>query len=365
MVGESTSLLPDYFDTSTVVASPDDIFSILEALEGVSDDFTAFTQSHRRIVAPKKTSVVICTGGARGGVFTQKQETKGGVGVSPSPDQEGCENSDGIKMSHVTVERNRRKQMNEHLTVLGFLELLLVNYKCTSHSSIFFFCASLRAIPTAGSSMPGSIRAAETLLSAPRRPRADLGVCRVFVFWKCEEVKTSARGLLGTDLDRSLQTSSKLSNLTTRPALFHRDSSRAHAHRRCSSIVAVFSPDPRRSSASLISGAPLLLRFQPSRPSISSLQTRPSISSLQTADFCRFHSDFTSISVDFSLQTVDLFSTNPGTSFSLTRFRISRAEFLKSEVSMNAYLKSECLIRIVGFLSMIEWFQFRIINMYA
>ncbi|KAL4572511.1 hypothetical protein LXL04_019290 [Taraxacum kok-saghyz] len=62
----------------------------------------------------------------------------------------------------------------------------------------------------------------------------------------------------------------------------------AHAHRRCSSI-AVFSPDRRPSSVSLISGAPLLhtnLRFQPSRPPVSAY--RPPIS----ADFCRFHFDF-------------------------------------------------------------------------
>ncbi|KAL4585851.1 hypothetical protein LXL04_010477 [Taraxacum kok-saghyz] len=58
-----------------------------------------------------------------------------------------------------------------------------------------------------------NILAAQPLLSAPHRPRADIGVCRVFDFWKCEEVKTSARGLLGTDLDRSLQTSSKATHI--------------------------------------------------------------------------------------------------------------------------------------------------------
>ncbi|KAL4584006.1 hypothetical protein LXL04_008594 [Taraxacum kok-saghyz] len=64
----------------------------------------------------------------------------------------------------------------------------------------------------------------------------------------------------------------------------------AHAHRRCSSI-AVFGPDRRPSSASLISGAPLLhtnLRFQPSRPPVSAY--RPPISADFTLISLRFQS---------------------------------------------------------------------------
>ena len=124
MVGES-SLLPNFFDTSTVVASPDDIFSILEALEGVSDDFTAFTPpdcsakkdvDHNlyRLASQKSTSnssgvqeLVEAEAAELETAFSPKSKKHKVVSPSPAVDQEGCENSNGIKMSHVTVERNR------------------------------------------------------------------------------------------------------------------------------------------------------------------------------------------------------------------------------------------------------------------
>nr|XP_043613511.1 transcription factor SPEECHLESS [Erigeron canadensis] len=128
MVSESTSL-SSFFDTSAEqfggtkflsagVASPDDIFSILEALEGVSDEFPSLIDE--------------TSGGVKdGGLVSQKSTSSSGMEtISPktkrqkvSPrGEEGGENSDGpLKMNHVTVERNRRKQMNEHLTVLRSL----------------------------------------------------------------------------------------------------------------------------------------------------------------------------------------------------------------------------------------------------
>ncbi|XP_024990560.1 transcription factor SPEECHLESS-like [Cynara cardunculus var. scolymus] len=143
MVGDQSTSLPEFFDSATSaeqfgetkflsagVASPDDIFSILEALEGVSDEFTALTPLddhgveegavHNHLLSQKSTSLSAVEElvEAELEAFSPKNKRHK---VSSSV-EEGCENSDGqLKMSHVTVERNRRKQMNEHLTVLRSL----------------------------------------------------------------------------------------------------------------------------------------------------------------------------------------------------------------------------------------------------
>ncbi|KAL4580027.1 hypothetical protein LXL04_016201 [Taraxacum kok-saghyz] len=115
-------------------------------------------------------------------------------------------------------------------------------------------------------------------MSASRRPRADLRGCSVFVFLKCEEVFTSARGLLGTDLVHCLQTSSNFNLITfcdSTAALLHRDST-----------PVVFSIERHLSSAPIVaifSTAPLLhtnRRFQ---------ATTRSISVPISADFTLFH----------------------------------------------------------------------------
>ncbi|CAH1430226.1 unnamed protein product [Lactuca virosa] len=140
MVGESTSL-PEFFDTSaeqfgetkflsTGEESPDDIFSILEALEGVSDEFTAFTPLHETDCGTKEGGLhQLASQKSTSSSAVQELEEMELEAFSPrskkrkvSSAEEGCENSDGqLKISHVTVERNRRKQMNEHLTVLRSL----------------------------------------------------------------------------------------------------------------------------------------------------------------------------------------------------------------------------------------------------
>ncbi|KAI3735379.1 hypothetical protein L6452_14875 [Arctium lappa] len=144
MVGDQSISLPDFFDSttsaqqfgetkflSTGVASPDDIFSVLEALEGVSSEFTALTPLdeiengveeggvHNHLLSQKSTSLSAVQElvEAELEAFSPKNKRQ-----KVSSAEEGCENSDGqLKMSHVTVERNRRKQMNEHLTVLRSL----------------------------------------------------------------------------------------------------------------------------------------------------------------------------------------------------------------------------------------------------
>lgn len=114
MVGESTSS-PDFFHTSIEqFSSQDDIFSILDTLDGVSDEFKALIPLDEtrcclnELVSQKSTSSADLEAFSP---RTKRQKVK-----------EGCENSDGcMKLNHVTVERNRRKQMNEHLTVLRSL----------------------------------------------------------------------------------------------------------------------------------------------------------------------------------------------------------------------------------------------------
>ncbi|XP_022891746.1 transcription factor SPEECHLESS-like [Olea europaea var. sylvestris] len=98
----------DFFEDS------EDIFSILEALEGVSGLITEDEE------------------GIKGGLISQKsiysssvvQESEIEFEASPKCKKQKVEsnNIDGQqRISHITVERNRRKQMNEHLSVLRSL----------------------------------------------------------------------------------------------------------------------------------------------------------------------------------------------------------------------------------------------------
>ncbi|KAL7614593.1 hypothetical protein Lser_V15G09550 [Lactuca serriola] len=134
MVGHGTSLT-DFFDsyadqfaeTNLMSSSSDDIFSMLEVLEGVSAEFTSLkplefqVDDHHPLGSQKSTSS--CS--ALQEVVESEMEM-----VSPKSKRQKLSNlveeggliSDGQqKVSHITVERNRRKQMNEHLTVLRSL----------------------------------------------------------------------------------------------------------------------------------------------------------------------------------------------------------------------------------------------------
>lgn len=153
MSGDCTSLT-DLFDTyaeqfsdtsflSPTAASSDDIFSILEVLEGVSDDFKSMAapmksgtfhvkEIEHPLVSQKSTSS--CS--ALQELVEENIETPN----SPkrkrqklSLVEEGGVNSDGqTKVSHIAVERNRRKQMNEHLTVLrSLMPCFYVKRVCT------------------------------------------------------------------------------------------------------------------------------------------------------------------------------------------------------------------------------------------
>lgn len=147
------TLLPEFFQDSDnqflesnfSVASPEDIFSILEALDGVStSNFNSLPQlAHESsTVCPQESD-------------DQQPETNNGTNLVsqnstfsfdaiPSEDQFETEieavsshkskkqkvaatgdedlNFEGQqKVSHITVERNRRKQMNDNLSVLRSL----------------------------------------------------------------------------------------------------------------------------------------------------------------------------------------------------------------------------------------------------
>ncbi|XP_076919956.1 transcription factor SPEECHLESS-like isoform X1 [Bidens hawaiensis] len=111
---------PDFFDPSAdhfAGTSSDDIFTILEALEGVSDhNFTTFTPlvSQKSISSSDVQELVDVELEALSRGTKRKK-------VSSQVD-EGCESLEGpLKTNHVTVERNWRKTMNVHLAILRSL----------------------------------------------------------------------------------------------------------------------------------------------------------------------------------------------------------------------------------------------------
>ncbi|XP_052209711.1 transcription factor SPEECHLESS [Diospyros lotus] len=120
---------PDQFGDAHLAgaASPEDIFSILESLDG----FLEFPQ----VAPPNKgdekevaTTTLVSQKSASSSALQELSETE--IETSPeskkrklaamAASEEG--NPDGQqRTSHITVERNRRKQMNEHLSVLRSL----------------------------------------------------------------------------------------------------------------------------------------------------------------------------------------------------------------------------------------------------
>ncbi|KAL3521613.1 hypothetical protein ACH5RR_019762 [Cinchona calisaya] len=121
--------------------SPDDIFSVLEALEGVSEfnpmiplDETRGLSSKdggeetsgTRLVSQKSSSSSALQDYSENEVETsrknKRQKLTTETRATASSEEANLVLDDGLqKMSHITVERNRRKQMNENLTVLRSL----------------------------------------------------------------------------------------------------------------------------------------------------------------------------------------------------------------------------------------------------
>lgn len=124
----------EFVDTTTLNPhlEGDDIFSIFESLESVAE-FTMF-EDDVVVVEPNKDGEEIMT--TSNLVFSETElenspkpkRLKMTTMTSPTAAMAGlfsfeeAINPDGPqRMSHITVERNRRKQMNEHLTVLRSL----------------------------------------------------------------------------------------------------------------------------------------------------------------------------------------------------------------------------------------------------
>ncbi|KAL0728887.1 hypothetical protein Bca4012_024980 [Brassica carinata] len=113
----------EFVDTSL---AGDDLFAILESLEGAGEISSTAASTHRDGIASSnelvkdqihETSSPKRTKRKRLETDKEEEEEEDGEGEGEEDNKQDGEQ----KMSHVTVERNRRKQMNEHLTVLRSL----------------------------------------------------------------------------------------------------------------------------------------------------------------------------------------------------------------------------------------------------
>jgi transcription factor SPEECHLESS len=108
-------IIADLFSESEFGSTPEDLLRILETLEEGSLKGHAFCQTI-------KTTQLNCQ--KDGGKTITGNEEAPMVGMkrkrTASLDSPGAQHSP-TKVSHITVERNRRKQMNEHLTILRSL----------------------------------------------------------------------------------------------------------------------------------------------------------------------------------------------------------------------------------------------------
>ncbi|GAA0165278.1 DNA-binding transcription factor [Lithospermum erythrorhizon] len=122
----------DFGDTKIV--SGDDIFSILGPIENVpgfgplptpNDDNNE--DVNNKLMSQKSSSSILSAFQESENDLefaaspkSKRQKFSGNTSAASS-DQEGNQDAEQNRVSHITVERNRRKQMNEHLTVLRSL----------------------------------------------------------------------------------------------------------------------------------------------------------------------------------------------------------------------------------------------------
>lgn len=119
----------------------DDLFALLESLDNVADfppltplDETSASAggggageeaTTRRLVSQKSTSSTTLVHDYPETEFepccNSPKSKRAKVASSSQQDQEGRNQDEPQRMSHITVERNRRKQMNDHLSVLRSL----------------------------------------------------------------------------------------------------------------------------------------------------------------------------------------------------------------------------------------------------
>ncbi|XP_057950468.1 transcription factor SPEECHLESS [Malania oleifera] len=119
----------------TGAASPEDIFSILETLENVSE-FSPLgeavpsskeggeeaTSAAPRLASQKSSSSSVLQEYSETEIEAEASPKSKRPKLAATASSEDANASDGQqRISHITVERNRRKQMNEHLSVLRSL----------------------------------------------------------------------------------------------------------------------------------------------------------------------------------------------------------------------------------------------------
>lgn len=102
-------------------APSDDLFSILESLDAgaLMDSFPPPTPCDELVFSSSKDGGIEASPELE---TSPKSSKRVKLSKEASPGGTGSNSDDGQqRMSHITVERNRRKQMNEHLTVLRSL----------------------------------------------------------------------------------------------------------------------------------------------------------------------------------------------------------------------------------------------------
>ncbi|CAI8598412.1 unnamed protein product [Vicia faba] len=119
--------LYDIFEDRT----EDDLFAILESLENFTDFPLINNNQPETVITPKENDSTSTSRLLSQKSISSRQDSETEVEtdhknkrqkLTPSLLQEQIINSDGQqRVSHITVERNRRKQMNEHLSVLRSL----------------------------------------------------------------------------------------------------------------------------------------------------------------------------------------------------------------------------------------------------
>lgn len=125
-------IIPDFLEECEFVDTSlagDDLFAILESLEGAGEISPAAASTPKDGTTSSKELVkdqnyeISPPKRKRQKLETEKEEEEeeeDGEGEGEEGEEESKQDGQQ-KMSHVTVERNRRKQMNEHLTVLRSL----------------------------------------------------------------------------------------------------------------------------------------------------------------------------------------------------------------------------------------------------
>ncbi|KAF9667405.1 hypothetical protein SADUNF_Sadunf15G0019600 [Salix dunnii] len=150
---------PEFGDTAF---DGDDLFAIFESLDSVTDfprvipfdevvASSKESEETRRLVSQKSSSSSALqdfdetNNELETSPKSKKRKIAASAAATASSDQEG--NPDGQqRVSHITVERNRRKQMNEHLSVLSELQQVLQSLESKKQRKVYSEVLSPRIV---------------------------------------------------------------------------------------------------------------------------------------------------------------------------------------------------------------------------